>query len=100
MNAAEAREMTEAALVPESELVRPYVHFIEQKVRLAASLGLHHIDHPFPGSADLADLGYPDASVQKSVQKAFEANGFTWNEYPDPDPGSPGSGPYTSVSWR
>ena len=96
MNAAEAREMTEAALVPESELVQPYIHFIEQKVRLAASLGLHHIDHPFHGSAD---LGHPDASVQKSVQKSFEANGFSWVEYPDSDPGSPGSGPYTSVSW-
>lgn len=106
LDAKEAGLITEKALAGDAEIVKPYLKYIEIKIREAAQQGKRKINHPFCGcgtanrrSGEKSYPPYPHSEVEKAVRKIMESKGYTWTEYPDPDPGSPGSGPYTTVSW-
>lgn len=94
MDANEARRMTEEALSPESDVVRPYVEHVLGKVAVAAGRGERQIAHPLFGSS-----GSPPSDTKDAVRKALEARGFTWTCHPDPDPGDSRGGAYDTVSW-
>lgn len=94
MDANDARRMTDEALGEDAEAVRPYVEHVEARVRDAAGRGRAMIAHPFSGMRDP-----PPREVGAAVRRAMEARGFKWTDHPNPDPGHPAAGPYTTVSW-
>lgn len=97
MNADAARQMTEKALRPVSEVIRPYLTHVELKIKSAAEKGKREISHPLSG---FPRGNWPGADITAAVRKALEANGYTWTHHTDPDPGDPRSGgDYDTVSW-
>ena len=93
LNADDARRMTENALSPDAEIIRPYVKHVLTKVAAAAKEGRREIAHPLrvlPGIL-------PDA--KEAVRKAIEVLGYTWTHHSNPDPGHPASSEYDTVSW-
>ena len=92
MDANEARQMTEKALSPASDVVRPYVEHALAKVARAAKKGQRQIAHPLSGS-----VGSPSPDTREAVRKALEAKGFTWTHHPDPDPDDPRGGAYDTA---
>lgn len=93
--------LTESALQPQSGAVKPYLEHILAKVKIAAEVGKREITHPFSGvsGASGINIPYPTETIRTSVRKALETMGYNWTDHSDPDPGSPGSGSYTTVSW-
>lgn len=96
LSAKQAQEMTGKALCDNSKIVLPYIEYIEKKIKTAALEGKKEIHHPFAG---LPNREYPTNDVKKAVCKILQINGYTWTDNPNPDPGSPTSYPYTTVSW-
>ena len=94
LNAQEAKLLTEKFLVPDAVIVKPYLDQIEIKIQEAARIGNNSIVHPLRGN-----LSYPSSGVQAAVRLALENLGYTWKDNPNPDPGSPTSSDYTTVSW-
>jgi len=99
LDAREARRLTDEALEPEAEAIKPFLERVEARVRKAAKEGQRTIAHPFMHFEGMPRLDSPSGAVQTAVRKAVEAMGYTWTSHPDPDPGSPTSGPYTTISW-
>lgn len=93
MDANEARRITERALAPEADAVRPYVEHVLAKVAKAAGEGKREIAHPLGG------IDYPTTDVRNAVRKALEAKGFTWTHHPDPGGGDPRETEYDTLSW-
>ncbi len=96
LRAKEAREIMIDALSADSEVILPYLNYIEEKIIKAAQRGKHEISHPFAG---LPNREYPQTEVQKAIRKVVENNGFIWADHPNPDPGDPRRHPYTTISW-
>lgn len=81
MDAAEARRMTERALAPDADAVRPYVEHVLAKVAEAAGEGRREVAHPLSDPPD--DVGYPTTDAREAVRKALKAKGFNWTNHPN-----------------
>ena len=97
LSAEEARKRTNDALTSKTDLIKQYLKHIETKITIEIAKGNQEITHPFTGLP--GSFTYPHTNIKNAVKKAIEANGYTWTEYADPDPGYPGSGPYSKISW-
>ena len=94
LDSSEARAITEIALAPEAGVVRPYLEHISSKIRAAAEKAERQISHPFAGMSSR-----PSSKVRAAIQRACQTLGYQWTDHPDPDPDSPTSAPYTTISW-
>ncbi len=97
MDANEARRMTERALAPEADAVRPYVEHVLAKVAEAAGEGRREIVRPL--GAVPPGIGRPTPDAREAVRKALEAKGFTWTHHPDPASGDASGYEYDTLSW-
>lgn len=84
-------------------VIGPWMDYIQAAILKAALAGRFTLTHPFMDRR--SDVGssvpeYPSPDMQKAIRKALEALGFTWTDHPDPDPGHPGSSPYSEISWK
>ena len=98
LDAQKASEITEEALAADAEIIKPYIAHIERKIKFAAKCGKREINHPFSRDGRHC-VPHPIPDIKKAVRMAVELNGYTWIDHPDPDPGSPTSRPYTTISW-
>ena len=100
-----ARKLRDQALGdPVGATIGPILVFVHERIRRAAEEGRSEITHPFVRPDNTypelpKDMEWPRHEVQEAVWRALTIEGFKVTHHPDPDPGHPGSGPYTSVSW-
>lgn len=83
-------------------MIRTFFRRLRTFFRRAAEEGRSEITHPFvrPDDTYPASPGeWPRHEVQEAVWRALTIEGYKVTHHPDPDPGHPGSGPYTTVSW-
>ena len=97
LNAEQARALTSKALGPDSQIIAPYMANIAQRICEEATKGRSELVHPF---SKIKGMDYPSNDIEKAIRKALESQGFIWTDHADPDPGHPGSGPYSTVSWQ
>lgn len=98
MNAAEALKLSLKSL--STTVIEPYKKRIDERIREAAERGKRSIHNPqFETRSAFNDGYYTNADEQKELKKYYESQGFTWTDYPNPDPGHPCSAPYTTLSW-
>lgn len=97
MDAKEARAKYEANL--KGDALKPYTEDIDARILEVISgenprCSLHN-----PQVMKSPSLSYPSHEIQKALKKHYEAKGYEWTEHPDPDPGHPCGGAYTTLSW-
>jgi hypothetical protein len=95
MNAQKAKELTNQNL--KGPAIEPFLSHIYKRIEEAASKGQFEIYHPFHG---LERGIYPTITQQEAIWQKLREDGYAVNHFPDPDPGHPGSGPYTTISWK
>ena len=101
----DARKLRDQALGdPLGSTLGPILVFVHERIRRAAEEGRSEIAHPFicPDSTYPVwpqGVGWPRPEIQEAVWKALSLEGFKVTHHPDPDPGHPCGGPYTTVSW-
>ena len=93
----------ESPEVTDSETLR-WLATAGARIRRAAEEGRSEITHPFMRPDNTypelpKEMEWPRPEVQEAVWRALTIEGFKVTHHPDPDPGHPGSGPYTTVSW-
>jgi hypothetical protein len=95
MNAEEARQLSDAAL--KGPAIEPFIEALETEIRCAAKSGRREI---LPWEC-LAGFTKPRRTqgIKDAIQRHFVAQGFTWKDHPNPDPGHPCSHPYSTLSW-
>lgn len=98
LKADEARQITKKSLSPDAEIIQPYLENIEEKIKKAAQQGKREIHNPFSEMIRKHSLPLT-TEIREAVRKAVEAEGYTWVKHPNPDPGSPTSHAYETVSW-
>ncbi len=69
-----------------------------ERIRATAQQGKTSIAHPFSG-LDGSRVGMPTREQQDALRQKLVADGYSVDDHPDPDPGHPCSGAYTTVSW-
>ena len=79
-------------------VIEPLLKHVHKRIAEAANKGRFEITHP------LQDLPtgvckWPSVEEQEALWLALQKEGWKVTHHPDPDPGHPASGPYTTVSW-
>lgn len=92
MNAQQARELTTKNL--RGPVIAPLLKHVHEHIAAAASQGRSEITHPLHGLKD-----WPRQDAQDALWAALTEEGYKVKHHPDPDPGHPASGPYTTVAW-
>lgn len=93
MNAKDALQISMDNL--KGPVVEPYLDAVYVAVKVAAQKGQRSIQPPW---ASLR-MPYPSSDAQEQVWLRLAQEGYKVVHHPDPDPGYPGSGPYTVISW-
>lgn len=96
MNAQEARNITNENL--KGSVIKPYIECIDRKIERAAIEGKSSLHRPEVGAANGVDF-YLTGAELKAVKEHYIGEGYEWIDNPDPDPGHPCSGAYTTLSW-
>ena len=91
MNATEARKLTRESSSTFAKQILPHIY---DKIKKAANAGKSELTHPLMGYSPT-----PNNHIESEVWKMLEADGFVVTHHPDPDPGDPRGGAYTSISW-
>ena len=97
INAKDARALTVKNL--QGEVIEDYVVQIDKKIHVACAAGASKINHPASGLKKNGNLSLLSTGVREAIKAHYENRGFLYEEHPDPDPGHPCSGPYSSLSW-
>lgn len=97
MNVNEARKLTESAIA--EKINEKYIKHIDSRIETAATIGKCEIHNPHIGKIEYGNEFYLSGEELKAVRLYYEHEGFTWKDYPDPDPGHPCSAAYTILSW-
>lgn len=92
MKAEHARQITLTNL--KGPVIEPILTYVFTKIGQAAKEGRSEITNPFTGIRTTVTPAMEEAVVARLRQ-----DGYKVTNHPDPDPGYPGSGPYTTVSW-
>jgi hypothetical protein len=95
MNAEEARQLSDAAL--KGPAIESFIETLETEIRQAAKKGRREI-RPWECLAKLRMMD-PTMEIRDAIQRHFVAQGFTWKDHPNSDPGHPCSHPYSTLSW-
>lgn len=88
-----AREARQIAIDSLGTVYKPLLDHIYARIRKAAAEGKTEIYHPLHG------YERPSSAIESEIWSHFTVAGYTVDHRPDPDPGSPGSGPYTVILW-
>ena len=67
---------------------------VKQRIKDAAEAGRNSVDHPLSGYKN-----WPSHQEQEALWATLTLEGWKVVHHPDPDPGHPGSCPYTTISW-
>lgn len=97
MNVNEARKLTENAIA--EKINEKYIKHIDARIKAAATIGKREVHNPHVGKIEHENQFYLSDDELKAVRLYYEHEGFTWKDYPDPDPGHPCGGAYTMLSW-
>ena len=97
MNADEARKLTDEHL--SGPAIKKFVDYIDGRIERAAKEGKNSLHNPQVGTAEEGFNFFLRENQRKAVRVHYEKLGFDWIDRPDPDPGNPCSGPYTTLSW-
>lgn len=97
ITAEEAKKLTDDSL--RGPAVEKYLNHIDARIVSFAKLGKNSIHNPQVGFAFDGMEFYLNQNERKAVRIHYEKNGFTWTDHPDPDPGHPCGGPYTTLEW-
>ena len=89
MNAKEARRLSDANL-PAS--IEPFIALIDQRIAKVIETGKHVLMEPF------SDLRMT-IEQERAVRTHYLKDEYTIEDHPSPDPGHPGSHPYTTMEW-
>ena len=77
-------------------VIEPLLKHVHQRIADAATKGRFEITHPIHG---LPVGTWPSTEQLDALWLALQKEGWKVVHHPDPDPGYPGSGPYTTISW-
>lgn len=97
LTAAQAREMTAAAL--KGPVIDGHLEALDKAIIDATKKGRSSIDPDVVLSQIRSNINLHDAATRQAVRLHYESKGFRWTDHPDPDPGHPGSRPYTTLGW-
>jgi hypothetical protein len=92
MNAKEARALTNKNLM--GPAIKEYMDVIHDHISMAAQRGESNITNPLYVGRKSVPF-----HLHEAVLDALRSEGFKIVDHPDPDPGHPASGPYTTLSW-
>jgi hypothetical protein len=92
MKATDARKLTNKHL--KGPAIQPYLVKIYEAVDSAARNGRNSITNPLYTNG----INIP-SHLHEAVEAALRLDGYTITNHPDPDPGHPCSGAYTTLSW-
>jgi len=92
MTPTEARALAESKL--HGPVIAPLLAHVKGRIKEAADKGQFQIAHPLYGYKK-----WPDHEQTEALWLALQKEGWKVVHHPDPDPGHPASGPYTTVSW-
>lgn len=97
MKAEDARKLSQG-YAQSADVDRLWDKLMERIKTTAETTGRTELMHPWSGlNGDR--LGMPTREQQDALRKRLIAEGYSVVDHPDPDPGHPCSGPYTTVSW-
>lgn len=96
MKASEARALT-AQFATSTNIDALYTKLCD-RISAAAKQGQTSIAHPFV-ALNGTRLGLPTREQQEAIRQRLLADGYSVEDHPDPDPGHPCGGAYTTVSW-
>lgn len=96
MNAEEARKLTKSNL--SGPVIQKFIEALDRKIEDAARNGKSGFD-PWLHLAGLRTPS-PNGTQKDAIQRHYVALGYSFRDYPDPDPGHPCSRPYTMISWE
>jgi hypothetical protein len=97
MKASEARLITYRNL--HGPVIAPLLKHVHDKIADAAAKGRYEINHPLHGYTTGGLSCWPTHVEQEALWAALQQEDYIVKHHPDPDPGHPASGPYTTVSW-
>jgi len=93
--AEEAKQLTLKAL--KGPVIRHFIEVLDAKILKLAGEGVNSVDpHLYLGSMRWVA---PTINEWEAIKNHYVGLGFSWKDYPDPDPGHPCSHPYTLISW-
>lgn len=96
MDASEARRLTnEAAAGP---AIDAYTKVIDKRIRKEAANGSRQIGNLWAVFSNLR-MPSPKPEHRAAIFAYYLTRGFVVKDHPDPDPGHPCSGPYTTLEW-
>lgn len=96
MKASEARQLTSE--YRNSVEVEPLWANLVERIKAAASEGKSTLVDPFIGIGG-DRLGMLSRSQQTALKLRLAAEGYLYEDHPDPDPGHPCSRAYSTISW-
>ena len=97
MKASEARKLTEKHL--KTTAIEDFVKQIDEKIVEAATKGQSSLHNPFSNLKKNGTFSFMNGDVEDALKAHYRSNGYKVEDHPDPDPGHPASGPYTTLSW-
>jgi len=97
MNAQEAKRVTIESL--KGPVIESYISHINFRIKRAAKAGKSSIHNPQVGDPKEGSSFYLSGGEVKAVINHYNNEGFEWVDHPDPDPGHPCAGAYTTLSW-
>ncbi|WP_415912317.1 hypothetical protein [Neptuniibacter sp. QD37_11] len=99
MDAEEARRRTNENL--KGPAIEKYVKHIDARIKDAVNDGKGSIHNPQVGDPKegTGESFYLKPDEERAVRLHYENDKYIWTDHPDPDPGSPVSNAYTTLSW-
>jgi hypothetical protein len=97
MKASEARKLSQH-YAQSADIDKLWGRLMKRIKDVAETTGRTEITHPWSGlhSERCSTI---TREQQDALRKRLIAEGYSVVDHPDPDPGHPASGPYTTVSW-
>lgn len=77
-------------------VIAPMLEHVHRQIEEAAKAGRNEIAHPLAGRVPTE---WHETKAREALWLALQNEGYTVKHHPDPDPGHPASGPYTTVEW-
>lgn len=97
MKASEARKLS-AGFAKSVNVDTLWDKLMERVKTVAETKGQTELIHPF-NQLTTENIGRVTAAEEEALRKRLAAEGYKLKDHPDPDPGHPCSGPYTTLSW-
>jgi hypothetical protein len=97
LTAKQAKANYDENVKPESDLIKPYITYIDAAILQAGREGKRTL-YAWPTISDLKEYRF-NSDIIAALTKHYICQGFKVKMHPDPDPGHPASGPYTTIEW-